>query len=119
MLTKRVCQCTALFSRYHLTLPEIAFYVLIAKGRSGDSRRQIHGCTQCGNLCVGWTNPDWCYIPITLIFRLLTDAPDATRTESSRNLSEMAWLHQPSVDSRSLAEDTRTTRLRLPLGTSR
>src|SRR5450631_753405 len=29
-----------------------------------------------------------------LIFRLLTDAPDATRTESSRNLSEMAWFRQ-------------------------
>jgi hypothetical protein len=31
---------------------------------------------------------------ITLIFRLLTDAPEATRTESSRNLSEMAWLQK-------------------------
>src|ERR1035441_1613562 len=29
-----------------------------------------------------------------LIFRLLTDGPDATRTESSRNLSEMAWFQQ-------------------------
>jgi len=31
---------------------------------------------------------------ITLIFRLLTDSPEATRTESSRNLSEMAWFQQ-------------------------
>jgi hypothetical protein len=31
-------------------------------------------------------------MPITLIFRLLTDGPDATRTESSRNLSEIACL---------------------------
>jgi hypothetical protein len=30
--------------------------------------------------------------PITLIFRLLTDTPDATGTESSRNLNEMARL---------------------------
>src|ERR1035438_8976902 len=36
-------------------------------------------------------------IPISLIFRLLTDAPDETRTESSRNLSAMAWLQHPSV----------------------
>ena len=33
-------------------------------------------------------------IPISLIFRLLTDAPDETRTESSRNLSAMAWFRQ-------------------------
>jgi hypothetical protein len=37
---------------------------------------------------------DWRKIAITLIFRLLTNAPDATRTESSRNLSEMALLQQ-------------------------
>src|SRR5579859_1240101 len=35
--------------------------------------------------------PYYCKIPIALIFRLLTDGPDATRTESSRNLSEMAF----------------------------
>ena len=35
-------------------------------------------------------------IPISLIFRLLTDAPDETRTESSRNLSAMAWFRKLS-----------------------
>ncbi len=30
----------------------MAFYVLVAKGKSGDSPRQIHGCSQCGNPCV-------------------------------------------------------------------
>jgi hypothetical protein len=33
-------------------------------------------------------------ISITLIFRFLTDGPDASRTESSRNLSAMACLQQ-------------------------
>jgi hypothetical protein len=46
------------------------------------------------------------------------DAPDRRPDSRPRlcggGLSVMAWLHQPSVDSRSLAEDTRTTRLRLP-----
>jgi hypothetical protein len=47
--------------------------------------------TRTGNTVdrVNWRN-----IAITLIFRLLTDAPDATRTESNRNLSEMAWFQQ-------------------------
>jgi hypothetical protein len=34
---------------------------------------------------------DWRHIGITFIFRLLTDGPDATRIESSRNLSEIAF----------------------------
>src|ERR1035441_9637764 len=50
------------------------------------------------------SSPRCCKIAITLIFRLLTDAPDATRTESSRNLSAMAWFQQSAagVDDRAL-----------------